>query len=362
VKKRFWAAMFTVIMLATGCTIRIEQPTEENPSPTITEGPSSSISGTLPENNPSSPSPPEGSDSTAPSPEETASEPVGSVSEPEDQNDSLPTSFFEKIEVGTNVDFEYGVFALDNENQLYFGTSNGTMALVDTDVKDFSYTNSGLYVLKENGDVLFTNAAGYQEGQPLTVFYQNSGAEQISDTVLTLSDGSVLSYDSENGSWEPVDVMASSVDADYFGAAIIDTDGILWYLNRETEELTRVAESVIDCSYADRNKVYYSDDLWYITEDKVLHLYQTQPDANSNFSLPNNVATVSGYRGQYLITQTDSSTLLGSLTTAPTDASIKSRMVDLFGTYYAILDEDGDIHFGTLQSQGLEENSLIAHP
>lgn len=284
----------------------------------------------------------------------------------EEQTMIEPSVRFKKIKVGVNADFEYGVFAQDVENQLYFGTSNDTMELIDTEVKDFSYTVSGLYVLKENGNILCAETDEYREGQPFSVFYQNSNATQISDTVLTLLDGSVLVYNTENSSWEQVDVTASMVDADYFGAAIIDTDGVLWYLNRRTSELSKISENVVDCSYKDRNKVYYSDDLWYLTEDKVLHLYQiyqTDPDKDVNFIFPDNITAVSGCRGQYIASQTNGTTLYGDLTTNSSEVNIKSQELDLFGTYYAILDKDGTIHLGTLQfDQGMEEDIRIVHP
>lgn len=270
---------------------------------------------------------------------------------------------FKKIKVGVNADFEYGVFAQDVENQLYFGTSNDTMELIDTEVKDFSYTVSGLYVLKENGNIFCAETDEYREGQPFSVFYQNSNATQISDTVLTLLDGSVLVYSTENSSWEQVDVTASMVDADCFGAAIIDRDGVLWYLNRRTSELSKISENVVDCSYKDRNKVYYSDDLWYLTEDKRLHLYQTDSDEDVNFDFPDNITAVSGCRGQYIASQTNGNMLYGDLSSNLLEIGIKSQEFDLFGIYYAILDEDGIIHFGTLQlNQGMEEDARIVHP
>lgn len=52
-KKRIWAVMFTVIMLTTGCTIRMESSTEENRPSSVIEMPSSSA----PEDEPESSSP-----------------------------------------------------------------------------------------------------------------------------------------------------------------------------------------------------------------------------------------------------------------------------------------------------------------
>ena len=52
-KKRIWAAVFTVIMLTTGCTIRMESPAEENRPSSVIEMPSSSA----PEDEPESGSP-----------------------------------------------------------------------------------------------------------------------------------------------------------------------------------------------------------------------------------------------------------------------------------------------------------------
>ena len=62
-----------------------------------------------------------------------------------------------KIEVGvteTDIDYVYGVFALDSNGNLYFGTDNDSLELIDTNVKDFHSSESSFYLLKENGDLM----------------------------------------------------------------------------------------------------------------------------------------------------------------------------------------------------------------
>ena len=59
--------------------------------------------------------------------------------------------------------------------------------------------------------------------------------------------------------------------AGYWGMAILDREGQLWFLDRSTQELELVADGVIDCAYSDCSKTSYHNDLWYVTSDQTLH-------------------------------------------------------------------------------------------
>lgn len=267
------------------------------------------------------------------------------------------------IEVGVDVDYVYGVFALDSNGNLFFGADNNSLEIVDTDVKDFYSSDNSFYILKENGDLMSSEDGLYKKDSPLVLFRHDDNAQKVSDSILMLSDGSLLSYQFENESWNLVDINASYVDADYFGAGIIDIDGILWYLNRETGELNQIAENVIDCSYTDRNKVYYSNDIWYITADNTMHLYQTEPQDDSSFTFPEDVDAISGEMGQYLAKKESGNIVSGNLWATANDTGMLGKDIDIFGAYYAILDENGEIHFGEIQSDhSLIETQLIVHP
>ncbi|HIX65690.1 MAG TPA: hypothetical protein H9736_05515 [Candidatus Anaerotruncus excrementipullorum] len=365
-EKKLWAAVMALLLLVEGCAMRGEPAPESSPS-----APAAGTSASAEPETPESPVKEQSASSAPtadPTPESSPSPEVPQKPEqeaapvPESQPGPSASAQFTKVEVGVDGTFAYGVFALDSEGDLCFYTGDGAGTPVATQVRDFSATASGFYVLQENGDLYFSETGNYQEDQPLTLLYRNSDARRISDSVLTLADGSLLSYNGETSSWDPVDVEAVQVDAGYFGAAVIDAGGVLWRLDRESGALTQIAEDVIHCSYADRNKVYYSDDLWYVTADNTLHLYQTQPQAEAA-AFPEEVSAVSGCYGQYLVVLTDGSTLYGGLDAAPADAGVESRAVDLFGIYCAILDGSGEIRFGTLQpGQGLEETLWVAHP
>ena len=278
---------------------------------------------------------------------------------------------FVKIEVGvteTDIDYVYGVFALDSNGNLYFGTDNDSLELIDTNVKDFHSSESSFYLLKENGDlmkpkgdVMESQDKIYQKDQALMLFYHDERAEKVSHSILTLSDRSILSYQFENDSWNPIDINASYVDGDYLGAGIIDKDGTLWYLNRITGELNQIAENVIDCSYSNRNKIYYSNDIWYITSDHTMHIYQTEPQ--TDFSFPENVEKAVGSMGQYLAKKTNGDIVFGSLWNGANNTNISGQDMDIYEGYCAILDENGIIHFGEIQQNEIfKEISLIYYP
>ena len=300
-----------------------------------------------------------------PSAEEQAPESNSSQQEEENQ-----TPKFVKIEVGVEKDDGWGVFALDSNGNLYFGAKNGSLELVDTDVKDFSSPDYySFYVLKENGDIMTPQEECYKRDQPLKQLYHNDDAQKVFHSILMLSNGSLISYKFENDSWNPIDIHAAHVDADYFGAGIIDTEGTLWHLNRGTGELNRIAENVIACSYASRNKHYYSDDIWYITADHTMHIFQISPQLPFNCDFPKGVIAVSGSMGEYLakkesgnvVSNTLTAVVSGSLTA--NDTGISGQYIDVNQELYAILDENGAIHFGEIQlDASLKERMVFTHP
>ena len=278
---------------------------------------------------------------------------------------------FVKIEVGvteTDTDYVYGVFALDSNGNLYFGTDNNSLELIDTNVKDFYSSEGSFYLLKENGDlmkpkgdVMESQDKIYQKNQDLVLFYHDECAEKVSHSILTLPDRSILSYQFKNDIWNPIDISASYVDGDYLGAGIIDKYGTLWYLNRITGELNKIAKNVIDCSYSNRNKIYYSNDIWYITSDHTMHIYQTEPQ--TDFSFPENVEKTVGSMGQYLAKKTNGDIVFGSLWNGANNTNISGQDMDIYEGYCAILDENGVIHFGEIQQDKIfKEISLIYFP
>lgn len=306
----------------------------------------------------------EKSDEEAPPLSQTGDISVYNVDIPSLETEKKPK--FMKIEIGTTDDFEYGVFALDSSGKLYFCTSTNTAYVVEEQVKDFSYTESMLYVLKENGDVISTEEYNYKKDSNFVLLYSNKAAKILSDSVVVLSDHSIIQYCFATDSWNPVDILASKIDADYFGAAIIDTNNTLWYFERQTEELYKIADNVIDCSYTDRNKVYYSNDLWYVTKDNKLHLHKLLDNAvDDKVDLPTDIVSVSGYMGKYIAENTDGTYIWGSLFLPSNIGKIKihGQDVDTCGNYYAILDKDGNIHFGEIQAnKALTYNKIIKHP
>ena len=264
-----------------------------------------------------------------------------------------------KIKTGVTSETQYGVFVLDTNGDLFFWAEDNTSTLVDSEVKDFSFSASRLYILKENGDLLSSEAKLYQRNQELSVLYHNDSAQSVSNSILTMSDGSLLSYQSKNGNWNEIDIQAVYTDAGFWGAGIIDEDGFLWHLDRESGILTLVAENIIDCCYSDRNKVYYSDDIWYITADKTMHLYQTYSEDGRTYDFPTNVVDVSGAMGQYLAVLENGEIVYGNSITPATDVGVCGEHIDMFGIYYSILDENGEIHLGIIQPDGSYTDKLI---
>ncbi len=275
------------------------------------------------------------------------SETMRSQTEEDDEKTS-----FEKIQIGVSVedkttDYHYGVFALDTDGNLYFGKEGcNSMVLVDTEVKDFDYHVSGtLYVLKKNGDLLSSkDSREYCVGQPLSLFFHNDNAEKISYPLMMLSDGSVLRYRWETDAWNSLDITAKKIDE----TVIIDDNDTLWYLDYSAEALQKIAENVIDCSYSGRNKVYYSSDIWYVTSDHTLHIYQTKEPESEISAFPENIVAVAGDMGHYLVQQEDGTLLYGSLTDPATELlGIRGQgcPMDFFGFYFCTyIDEKGKIH------------------
>ena len=268
------------------------------------------------------------------------------------EEDDEKTSF-EKIKIGAaNIqlefsEYQYGVFALDTDGNLYFGNEDSnSMVLVDTEVKDFDYDDEAgaLYVLKRNGDLLSSrDSEEYSEGQPLSLFCHNDNAEKISYPLLMLSDGSVLRYQWETDAWNSLDITAKKIDE----AALIDDNDTLWYLDYSAEALQKIAENVIDCSYSARNEAYDSSNIWYITSDHTLHIYQTEKTESEISAFPENIVAVAGDMGHYLVQQEDGTLLYGSLTESATERlGIRGQghSMDFFGSYCTYIDEKGKIH------------------
>lgn len=285
-------------------------------------------------------------------------------SSPENSKE-IPHPRFVKIEVGAieiGIDYIHGVFALDSNGNLYFAAEDGNLELIETNAKDFS-NGSFLYLLKENGDVLKSQRMDYQKSQPLSLFYHDDRAQKISDSILTLSNGSLLSYHFDNDCWNLIDINASYVDGDYWGAGIIDQNRTLWYFNRQTGEIRQIAEDVIDCSYSGHNELYYSTDIWYITSDHTIHLEKTQALVDSFPSFPKDAEMIAGSMGRYLTKNQEGKVIWGSLWNTPNHTNILGQDIDISGTHCAILDEDGNIHFGEIQQDDcFREIQVISHP
>ena len=265
-----------------------------------------------------------------------------------------------------------GVFALDSTGELYYCSKTGTIEVIESQVKDFSYSSDYLYVLKENGDLLSPEHP-YQEEIELLLRYSDKEIESISNSVMILSDQSVLHYHFNTDSWNPVDISALKMDAETAGAAIIDTDHTLWYLDRTTEELQKIADDVIDCSFAYMNKAHYSTDLWYVTEDHTMHLHQTLlspppaiDDEELEDSFPTDVVEITAYLGRYLAKSTDGTYLTGNSELLPSPVravEIAGQDADVYGKYYAILGQDGNIYFGEIPlNQPLIQLQVFCHP
>ena len=285
----------------------------------------------------------------------------------------IETPYFTKIEVGliNEGNGECGVFALDSAGELYFCSETGTIEVIESQVKDFSYSSEYLYILKENGDLL-SSGDQYWRDKELILCYSDKEIESISNSVMILSDQGVLHYHFNTDSWNPVDISALKMDAGAAGAAIIDTDHTLWYLDRSTEELQKIADDVIDCSFSYINKVHYSTDIWYVTEDHTMHLHQTLlspppafTDEELEDSFPTDVVEITAYLGTYLAKSTDGTYLTGSsaLPSPVRTVEIAGQDADVYGGYYAILGQDGNIYFGEIPlAQPLIQLQVFCHP
>ena len=283
----------------------------------------------------------------------------------------IETPYFTKIEVGGMGEIGCGVFALDSAGELYVCSETGTIEVIESQVKDFSYSSEYLYILKENGDLL-SSGDQYWRDKELILCYSDKEIESISNSVMILSDQGVLHYHFNTDSWNPVDISALKMDAGAAGAAIIDTDHTLWYLDRSTEELQKIADDVIDCSFSYINKTHYSTDIWYVTEDHTMHLHQTLlspppafTDEELEDSFPTDVVEITAYLGTYLAKSTDGTYLTGSsaLPSPVRTVEIAGQDADVYGGYYAILGQDGNIYFGEIPlAQPLIQLQVFCHP
>ncbi len=281
---------------------------------------------------------------------------------------------FIKAEIGSRNEYENGAFVLDNLGQLYFySEETENLDLIEKEVQDFSNSQNNLYLLKQNGDLLETGFGGYQEDVPLKTIFHHDDAVFVSNSMLLLSDGSVIQHHFDTDSWNPVNISAKKITANYSGSAIIDENNTLWHFDRFTEKLTKVADHVIDCDYSDKNKIHYSDDIWYIDEDHTLHLVPSYDTGNPS-NLPNSAVSVdSGASGYFLAQQPDSTYIFGNygIEDFMTELKIKGICADISAFWYIILDEDYNLHYGKiappegvifLENHKAIEERLISHP
>ena len=245
----------------------------------------------------------------------------------------------------------FGALILYSDGNLYFNSIGDSVELIDTDVKDFSYDMHQFYLLKENGDLMESDDLRH----PFEFFYHRDDIESVSNFVLTLSDGSLLFYNFDDDSWNPININAAYVDAHYSGAGIIDANGVLWYFDITNKELKKIAENVINCSFSPRNKVHYSNDLWYVTKDHTMHVYTMHIFGKEfweyvhNGSFPKDVEAVSGSMGAYLAKKVNGHIVSGSISREEVEnIDIFGQYMDVDMAHYAVMDNNGDFNFGIL--------------
>ena len=131
------------------------------------------------------------------------------------------------------------------------------------------------------------------------------------------------------------------------------------YMERNNIKPTPEREEIEITAESGETITAYSDDIWYITADKTMHLYQTYSEDGRTYDFPTNVVDVSGAMGQYLAVLENGEIVYGNSITSATDVGVCGEYIDMFGIYYSILDENGEIHLGIIQPDGSYTDKLI---
>ncbi|WP_143117193.1 hypothetical protein [Merdimmobilis hominis] len=147
-KKRIWAAVFTVIMLTTGCTIRMESPAEENRPSSVIEMPSSSA----PEDEPESSSPSSEVEASNSSESNSSSVVINNQEDPNTYSSSDSTES-DSTDAVLNQDITPELMALFTEKINKIAPSNIFASNFDDSNSDedgyYLYT-AGCYILGDN--------------------------------------------------------------------------------------------------------------------------------------------------------------------------------------------------------------------
>ena len=310
----------------------------------------------------------------------------GEESAPEEERQADPAAVqepqaapgFVKVQVGT-VDLAYGAFALDGEGRLYFCPiqEEGDPFLVAEGVEDFCYTPREFFLLDREGRLLATDDLGYRQGCTFEEVVQVPQGEEgvaAANTTVLLAGGDLLTCQSGTGSWNRLEANAQTVAAGYWGMAILDREGQLWFLDRSTQELELVADGVIDCAYSDWSKTSYHNDLWYVTSDQILHREDRlgTEDRGEDYWYPRRARAVDASNGYYLAQLEDGSYLWGyGSQEGAVPVPVTGGEGSLLWLYYAILDGEGALHVGRvpplqgdIYHAGMEPlaDRIIPHP
>ncbi len=320
-----------------------------------------------------------------------------SLSQPVDAEPSENEAVFVKAEVSQRGD---GAYVLDSQGNMYFyDSSRGTLEpYCEGVVRDFSCQSDAYfnYVLKDNGEIepFFTQDLGQEKPQPPIA----EEAENISGSVVVLlDDGSVLRYDkfdSEQKDWEDLGITAKKIKANTLGLVYLKDDGSLWYCNFsesdekfDFEEKVKIADNVKDFDYSGYTKTH-DPVVLYITEDNHIHIFETliTPRCALDIDYVEKILgsveamSVSCIRSYYLIQLMDGTYMYGYMSSdIDGEDEYNQQVIDIKGVYgdvvdyyYAIIDEDGNLNYGTVAYPGNEydqrpaheeiENVVIAHP
>lgn len=258
-----------------------------------------------------------------------------------DKNDTTP--YFIKAQIG-----DIYVYALDNLGVLYrYNIFEASTEPILENISDFSVDLSGnLFALQNDGSMQEYPYSNQVSGCHTIC----SDAVAISNSVLILKDGSLLHHHFDYDSWNEINLKAKQVSADFFQAAIIDLDNTLWNYDRSTEQLTKIAENVIDCDYYHFNKNHYSTDLWYITKDGSLHLIEeNKQNREENAAIPSTAISVAASNGYYLAQQEDSTYIYGHYMSEKPKKKINIEGIyaDITDSTFAIIDKQKQLHLFT---------------
>ncbi len=298
--------------------------------------------------------------------EVTSSESVSSIedtSSEETVSDDGVKADFVKVQVGI-LDYEF--LTLDSKGVLYaYEEDTDTFDIVMKDVEDFSYTENGgtCYILQKNKEMTIIDI---RDGDTLQKLFENAGYRQalenieyISGSLLILKDGTVKEYDFSSNSWLDRDINYKRVIAGT-GFAYTDQNDDLWVWESLKDTPVKVAEDVISFDYIPGDKVFYTDDLWYITKDNKTHLmcytgslsddtfYNWSSHSSSN-NLPNDVIEIFAHKYGYIARKTDGTLIYGKEYSKDAHTiDVNAVSVDVYYMNYAMLGEDGKIYYGTL--------------